>query len=103
MEPEKRLYEVQVAGLPLKLRSSHDQETVNELVSLVSQKVEESQSLNPGISFQNALLLASLHIAEDFILLKRSALKEIQNIENQAKDVLSELEDSPLNKLGLEG
>lgn len=94
MDNGKSVYEVQVAGIALKLRSSHDPETVAELTRLVDQKVRETLDAAPSISFQNALLLTALNLAEDQLLLKRVAKTELASIESQAQLVLDELEES---------
>lgn len=102
MDLQKQSYEVQIAGLPLKLRSAHDADTVNELISLVNDRVQKALEGNPHISFQKALMLASLHIAEDLVFLKRTALAELDSLEHKAKNVLADLESSPAAKLRLE-
>lgn len=95
-------YEVQVAGLPLRLRSSHDVQTVQELISLVDDRVKQALSANSSVSFQKALLLASLHIAEDLVFLKRAARSRLEQIEGKAKNILSELDSSPLARINLD-
>lgn len=102
MQPEKKIYEVQVAGLSLKLRSSHDQETVEELAEFVDHKIQEALSSGQNISFQNALLLAALHIAEDLRLLKHVADVELGKIEGRAQQILSNVESSPISRLRLD-
>jgi cell division protein ZapA len=94
--------EVQVAGMPLKLRSSHDDQTVRELVNLVDSKVKEALETNSNISYQKALLLASLHIAEDIVFLKRAATQRLEQLEVKTKSLLSELDHSPLTRLEVE-
>lgn len=103
MQPEKSSYQVNVSGLSLKLKSSHDQQTVDELVSLVNNKVKEALDLGPNVSFQKALLLAALHLAEDLTLLKRTANSELAGLEDRAQKILSVLESSPTSRLGLDG
>lgn len=88
----KNVYEVQIAGLPLKLRSSHDSKTVSELIELVDLKVKEAMETNKGVSYQSALLLAALNIAEELVLLKRTARVEIDRVEGRARKVLDQLE-----------
>lgn len=95
-------YEVQVAGLPLRLRSSHDVQTVQELVGLVDERVAQALSANSSISFQKALLLASLHIAEDLVFLKRASRSRLDQIESKAKGILSELDSSPLARINID-
>lgn len=98
----KNMFEVEVAGLPLRLRSSHDEATVQELVQLVNNKVQEVLRSAPQVSYQNALLLTSLHLAEDLIFLRRSTLSEIDRIENQTRQLISELESSPVSRVHLD-
>lgn len=103
MEPQAiETFEVQIAGLPLRLRSSHDLETVQELIALVDDKVQTALNGNPNISFQKALLLATLHIAEDLLFLKRAAVDQLDTLEQRAKDILSALESTPANRVRLD-
>jgi cell division protein ZapA len=95
MESSKPIYEVEIAGLPLKLRSSHDSATVQELVTIVNRKVNEALGRSQKSSFQNALLLAALHLAEELVLLKRAARTELGDIEDEALQILNELKLSP--------
>ncbi|HAG91126.1 MAG TPA: cell division protein ZapA [Bdellovibrionales bacterium] len=99
---EANTFEVTVAGLPLRLRSSHDKDTVKELVRLVDEKIEEAQSVHSNISFQNAIVLAALHMAEDLVFLKRGARQRLDQIESKTKSALSELSGSPLKQLTLD-
>jgi cell division protein ZapA len=92
-------YEVQVAGLPLRLKSSHDEKTVQELIDLVDGKVKEALSANSNISFQKALLLASLHVAEDLVFLKRAVRSRLDSLESKSKSILTELDSTPLGRL----
>lgn len=99
---EIRTYEIQVAGVPLKLRSSHEDRTVRELVGLVDEKVKQAMSSNSNISYQKALLLASLHIAEDFIYFKKAASQRLDQLEVKTKSIISELDASPLARMEVE-
>lgn len=89
-----QLIEVVIAGVPLRLKSSHDVDTVNELVALVDSKVREALPLTKTGSIQNASILACLHLAEEYLLLKRQAKVELENLEAKALKVISELESS---------
>lgn len=102
IESQKQTYEIQVGGFPLKLKSSHDAETVNELVKLVNEKVESALANHPSLSYQKAILLTCLHMAEDLVLLKRAALRELDLVEMQAKQIYVDLESSPLNRIRIE-
>lgn len=106
MHPDKTTasvtYDVQVAGLPLRLKSSHDEKTVQELIDLVDAKVKEAMSSNSSISFQKALLLASLHVAEDLVFLKRAVRNRLDSLETKANGILTELDSSPLARLTID-
>ena len=95
VEISKPTYQVEIAGLPLKLRSSHDEATVRELADIVNKKVNEAMGRGRQPSFQNALLLAALHLAEELVLLKRSARRELDDIEHETLQILSELKLVP--------
>jgi len=94
MEDGTRLFETVVAGVPLRLKSSHDELTVNELVGLVDRKVREALSLTKSGSIQNAAILAALHLAEEYLFLKRRAKVELDELEAKTRKVISELESS---------
>ena len=87
-----KLFEVEIAGVPLRLKSSHDEQTVNELVRLVDEKIREALPLTKTGSIQNASILASLNLAEDYLMLKRKALSELDGLETKAQKVISEME-----------
>lgn len=93
-ETVKNVYEVHVAGLPLKLRSSHDPQTVSELVNLVDQKVKEAMSTNSTVSFQNALVLAALNVSEELLLLKKTLSGELSRVEERTRQILDQIEDA---------
>ena len=95
-------YDVQVAGLPLRLKSSHDEQTVQELIDLIDAKVKEAMSSSSSISFQKALLLASLHVAEDLVFLKRAVRSRLDSLETKAKSILSELDSTPAARLTID-
>jgi len=93
MKTGRDVYDVQIAGLTLKLRSSHDQETVNQLASTVDQRLKETLEASPAISFQNALILTALNLAEDHLLLKKAALRELSSVETRAQKILESFEE----------
>ncbi len=95
-------YDVQVAGLPLRLKSSHDEQTVQELIDLIDLKVKEAMSSSSSISFQKALLLASLHVAEDLVFLKRAVRSRLDSLETKAKSILTELDSTPAARLTID-
>lgn len=94
-----KLFEVEIAGVPLRLKSSHDEQTVNELVELVDRKVREALPLTKTGSIQNASILASLHLAEEYLTLRRKAKAELERLESRTLKVISELESSRMTGL----
>ena len=96
----QEVYEVNIAGVPLRLKSSHDDETVRELINLVDRKVREALPLTKTGSLQTASIFASLHLAEELLMLKRKTQAELQSLESKAEKVLSDLEDSRLTQVG---
>lgn len=93
-ESNKTLYELSIAGLPFKLKSSHDEQTVQQLVEFVDQKVKEALQATKSGSFQSAAILAALNIAEELILLKKRAIKELDRLEDKAQKLSQNLENS---------
>jgi cell division protein ZapA len=90
----KKTYDLNIAGMSFKLRSSHDEQTVKELVEFVDGKTSEAmQALKSG-SFQSAAVLAALNIAEELILLKRRARRELEILEDRALKLSQNLENS---------
>lgn len=53
-------------------------------------------------SVQSAALLASLNIAEDLIKVKEMARQELALLEKRTRQVISELEASRLDRMGLD-
>lgn len=91
---QKGIFEVTIAGIPLKLKSGHDPETVKKLVSFVDKKIQQALPATKSGSVQNAALLAALNLAEELFELKAQALGHLDKVEKKAQKVLSELEAS---------
>ena len=94
----QRAHELTIAGLPFKLRSSHDEQTVKELVEFVDAKMKQAMQVTKSGSFQSAAVLAALNIAEELILLKRRAQKELDSLEEKALRISQDLENSKIVK-----
>lgn len=101
MAISKKTYEFFIAGVPYKLKTSHDDETVQELVGFVNDKMTEAMGMTKNGSFQNAAILTALNLAEELILLKRRARKELDRIEEKAVRLVHDLENSKINKAGV--
>jgi cell division protein ZapA len=86
--------DVEIAGMTLRLKSSHDEATVHDLVRYVDHRIHEALPLTKNASLQTAALLACLNIAEELILLKRKANAELNRVETKAQRILHHLENS---------
>lgn len=86
--------QVSIAGVPLRLKSSHDLETVNELVRMVDDKIRQAMPLTKTGSIQNASILAALNMAEELLILKRRARELTDGLETRLAHVIEDLEKS---------
>ena len=75
---------------------------MDELVCVVSDKINEAYAHNSQISLQNALMLTALHLAEDLLSTKRSAQSELGKLEVRTKEILSDLKSSPISQISLD-
>src|SRR6478752_4504489 len=98
----KGIFEVTLAGVPLKLKSARDPEIVKKLVSFVDKKVQEALPTTKSGSIQNAALLAALNLAEELFELKAQAIQELDKFEKKAQRVLSDLESTKPPRAGLD-
>jgi cell division protein ZapA len=89
---KKAVYEVVIAGVPLKLRSGHDPKMVKDLVAIVDSKVQQALPATKSGSVQNAALLAALNLAEELFELKQKAKSQLERVEKKAQKTLSDLE-----------
>ena len=99
--PDNTLFEIEIAGMSLKLRSSHDEQTVNELVSLVDQKINQALPKVKHASLQTAAMLAALNFAEELLLLRKQASRELERLEYKTDRVIQSLEASRIPKAEL--
>lgn len=90
----KKTFQFLIAGVPYKLKTSHDDETVQELVEYINLKMDQAMKATKNGSFQNAAVLSALNIAEELILLKRKAVRELNKLEDKAIRLTQDLENS---------
>lgn len=95
---QTRLYEVEIAGIPLRLKSSLPANAVEDLVQLVDRQIKAALPLTKTGSIQNAAILASLNLAEAFVTLRKMACAELEAVESGALRIVSELESSNISK-----
>lgn len=98
MTPEKKTFDFLIAGVPYKLRTSHDDATVEQLVQFVNDKMSLALAATKNGSFQNAAVLTALNLAEELILLKRKAHRELERVEDKILKLSVELENSKGHK-----
>ena len=96
---EKKSYEIKIADVTFKLKSGLDESTVNELAKYVDERVKQAINSTKSGSFQNASILAALNIAEELILLKRKANRELERLEDKAIQLSHDLENSKNHRL----
>ncbi|NUN06552.1 MAG: cell division protein ZapA [Bdellovibrio sp.] len=97
MTSDKQTYNFLIAGVPYKLKTSHDDATVQELVDFVNSKMNQALSITKNGSFQNAAVLTAMNLAEELILLKRKAHRELEKLEEKALQLSVDLENSKNN------
>lgn len=91
---EKKTFDFLIAGVPYKLRTSHDDATVQELVDFVNDKMNQALAVTKNGSYQNAAVLTALNLAEELILLKRKAHRELERVEEKILKLSVELENT---------
>lgn len=96
---DKKTFDFLIAGVPYKLKTSHDDATVDELVQFVNSKMNQALSVTKNGSYQNAAVLTAMNLAEELILLKRKAHRELEKLEEKALRISLELENSKNNKV----
>lgn len=99
MTSDKQTFNFLIAGVPYKLKTSHDDATVQELVEFVNGKMNQAMAVTKNGSFQNAAVLTAMNLAEELILLKRKAHRELEKLEEKAMRLSNELENSKNNKI----
>lgn len=98
MNSETRTYNFDIAGVPYKLKSSHDESVVTELVEFVNSRMNKALSQTKNGSYQNAAVITAMNLAEELILLKRKAQKELDLLEEKAIQLSLDLENSKVGK-----
>ena len=95
---KKQTFDFKIAGVPYKIKTSHETEMVQELIQFVGVKVDEALKKTKNGSFQNAAVLAALNIAEELILLKRRARSELEKLEEKTLRLSLEIDNSKTKK-----
>lgn len=88
--------EVSIAGVPLRLKSTHDRKTVDQLVQFVDRKVSECLPLTKSGSVQNAAILAALNMAEELFMIRTEADRFANRLEDRTRRALDALNSHSL-------
>ena len=94
--------EVEIGGIHLRLKTSHSDQTVQQIVKLVNDKIQQSLQLTKSDSIQTATILACLNLAEEFLMFKRKALNDLSNVELKAQEIVANLESAHTSQVGLD-
>ena len=87
-------YNVEFQSESFKLVTDHDPTVFTALKLEVENKLKEIQNSHKRISTEKALFLTCLYLAEDKFFLKKAIDKNINQLESQAKSILTDLEVS---------
>lgn len=89
-------YNVEFQSESFKLVTDHEPKVFTALKLEVESKLKEIQDSHKRISIEKALFLTCLYLAEDKFFLKKAIDKNINQLESQAKSILTDLEASNL-------
>lgn len=86
-------HEISVAGVSMRLKTSHDVDALTEILDLVNKRVDSEIA---KVAPQKALVLACLRLAEDLHVFRQNTSQELNHIENLANRILADLQVSHL-------
>jgi cell division protein ZapA len=91
---EKKTYTFLIAGVPYKIKTSHNDAMMQELIEFVNNRMNQSMAASKNGSFQNAAVLTAMNIAEELILLKKKANHELEKLEVKTLALYQDLENA---------
>ena len=89
-----KTYEVQVGDCSLKLKSSHNSSTLEEIVQVVEEQIRSSKAHNRTLSMQKTFALCCLNVAEELVCLKRNLRLKLDQLESSTQSIFSEMKSS---------
>jgi cell division protein ZapA len=92
MQQDLKTFEVEIAGVPLRLKSSHDQETVDQILKMVEEQMDPRLAKT---SLRNSALLACLRLAEELYLLRQKTKAELDHLESLTLDQIAQSQQLP--------
>jgi len=90
-------YKVQIGDCFLRLKSSHNSATLNEIVQVVEQQVRSSKESNQTLSMHKTFALCCLNVAEELICLKQALRRHLDHLESSTHSILSEVKSSSIS------
>jgi cell division protein ZapA len=97
-EGDSKVFHFHILGVPYKLKTSHDDEMVAQLIDYVNRLMNQAVGVTKNGSFQNAAVLTALNLAEELIVFKRKVSQELEKIEAKALLISKELESQKETK-----
>ena len=94
-----KTYQVQIGDCSLRLKSSHNADTVDEIIQVVENQVRSSKAKNQALSMHKTFALCCLNVAEELVCLKQALRQEMDQLESSTQLVLSELRSSSVSAL----
>lgn len=92
----KKSFDFQIAGVSYRLKTQHDEKTVQELVQFLNDRIELVLKQTRAGSFQNAAVLTALNLAEELLELKKNAQEKLNLIETEIERIALDLESVEL-------
>ena len=92
MEQDIKTYEVEIAGVTLRLKASHAHETVDEILKMVEEQMDPTLAKT---SLRNSALLACLRLAEELYILREKTKEELDSLEAQTLEQISQVQQVP--------
>ena len=89
---QAKTYEIRIAGVPFRLKSNHNQETVDEILKMVEKQMDQELAKT---SIRNSALLACLRLAEELFLLKKKTKEKLDGIEAHVLEHISQIQQAP--------
>ncbi len=95
MKQDAEAHEVQIAGIPFHLKSSHNKKTVDEILKIVEEQMDKEKQIakeSEKNSVRNSALLACLRMAEELFFLKKKTKEKLDGIEAHVLEHISQIQ-----------
>ena len=95
-----KTYQVQVGDCSLRLKSSHDSATLNEILKVVDDQFRTIKAGHQSLSMHKILALSCLNMAEELVCLKQALRQQTDQLELTTQSLFSDLKSSSVGLLG---